>query len=230
MSYEILNKEWDDKGVKNRRTIDVQVMDLSDEIAYAAHDLEDSISMGHITLSEILYEFKISQKYKSMHPVLLKLIKGTQKFAGSDKNLTSSEKYTSILKKELTSKIVNILARDIKLIEEEGQEKLGFKNYSLLSEGLKKLVFKTILRKRNIQMYEKMGDKVISGLYAVYTDIEFNRGGILLPDEYRNDSDECMFKRSVVDYISGMMDSFAISEYKRYFGESSFKKLYSKQR
>jgi dGTP triphosphohydrolase len=34
--------------------------------------------------------------------------------------------------------------------------------------------------------------------------------------------------RIVTDYISGMMDSFAIQEYEKYFGKGSSEKLYFK--
>ena len=75
-------------------------------------------------------------------------------------------------------------------------------------------------------MYEKMGDKIIKGLFEVYSDYEFNNGGLLLPVEYRNTDSECTLKRSVIDYISGMMDAFSIKEYKKYYGSNSLDGLY----
>lgn len=40
------------------RTIDVQIMDLADEIAYGSHDLEDALSLHLFSIDEYLYEFK----------------------------------------------------------------------------------------------------------------------------------------------------------------------------
>jgi len=107
---------------------------------------------------------------------------------------------------------------------------LGFKNFGKLSEGLKKLLFKSLLRKPTIQLYEKQGSQVIQGLYNVCTDKEYNQDLKLLPPEYRkqNQDNEEDKKRAVIDYISGMMDSFAISEYKKYFGLNSLDKYYFK--
>lgn len=68
-----------------------------------------------------------------------------------------------------------------------------------------------------------MGEKVIKGLYEVYIDSQFNRNNILLPPELRKL--EYSRERLVVDYISGMMDNFAIDEYKRYFGPASLDSL-----
>ena len=221
--YEVLNTEWKNKGAKHRRSIDVQIMDLSDEIAYAAHDLEDSLAMGYMSIGEILYEFQISSKFSPAHDELREIVMDVQKYAGGPSDVGSSEEYSSILRRELTSRVVNTLVRDIKVLD---SHELGFGRYKLLSEGLKKLVFKSLLRKRKVQLYEKMGDKVLTGLYEVYSDREYNRNGLLLPVEYRNTGNECDLKRSVVDYISGMMDAFAIKEYKKYYGPSSLESLY----
>lgn len=226
--FEVLNNELLAQNVKIRRTIDVQIMDLSDEIAYAAHDLEDSLSQGFMSISEVLYEFQIHEKYFAVHEMLRSIVMEVQKYVGSSTGLKSSEEYSSILRRELTSKIVYTLVSDIGVVNTAPNvQELGFKNYALLSEGLKKLVFKSLLRKRDIQLYEKLGDKVIKGLFDVYADQSFNSGGLLLPVEYRNfNNDGAITHRSIIDYISGMMDAFAISEYKKYYGKNSLENLY----
>ena len=222
--YRALNEIRESKNITNPRSIDLQIMDLADEIAYAAHDLEDSLAMGYMSIDEILYEFKISDKYSDAYDTFQGIIADVQKDCSKSKQVTSSEEYSSIIRREITSRIVDTLVRDIKV----NCEKLEFQAHTLLSEGLKKLVFRSLLRKRNVQLYEKMGDKVISGLYEVYADESFNKDGLLLPVEYRpveyrNDRN---YKRSIIDYISGMMDSFAIDEYKKYFGPNSLEALY----
>jgi len=220
--YATLNEIRESKNVTNRRSIDLQIMDLSDEIAYAAHDLEDSLAMGYMSIDEILYEFMTSKDYSGAYDIFQEIIKGVQEDCSKSKNVKSSEEYSSIIRREITSRIVDKLVRDI----EFNCEKLEFQEHALLSEGLKRLVFKSLLRKKNVQLYEKMGNKVISGLYNVYADDSFNKDGILLPVEYRNIDNDRNFKRSIIDYISGMMDSFAIDEYKKYYGSHSLDALY----
>ena len=123
--------------------------------------------------------------------------------------------------------------REIGLVaREDGREELGYKNdnFSKLSEGLKKLVFKALLRKKNIQLYEKQGERIIKGLFEVYTDTNFNNDLLLLPPELRvlAKNNEASPERVVVDYIAGMMDSFAMQEYQKYFGSSSLDMIYDK--
>lgn len=199
-------------------------MDLSDEIAYAAHDLEDALSFGIISLGEIIHEFYISDKYRVAYKEMAKIAKQAQESAMKAKIAETSEEYAIILRKELTSIIVNTLCKDVGL-DKEG--KLGYKQYSKLAEGLKKLLFKAILRKKDIQLYERRGEKIIRGLFEVYSDEKYNKDNILLPPEIRK-INACK-TRLVVDYISGMMDSYAAQEYEKYFGKDSLNKIYFKQ-
>jgi dGTPase len=201
-------------------------MDLADEIAYAAHDLEDALSIGIISLGEMIHEFKISEKYKNAYGDFSEIVKKVQDIALKSTKLNTSEEYSAVLRKELTSTIVHDLCIDIGIIEKDRIIQLGFKTKEKLSEGLKKLLFNAILRKKDVQHYEKKGEKIIRGLYEVYTDTKYNKNNILLPAEYRKRDDKQ--ERLVIDYISGMMDSFAEQEYIKYFGKSEIEKLYFK--
>lgn len=229
--YEFLTEKLRINDCEIKKSIDVQIMDLADEIAYAAHDLEDSISFGYITLSEIMYEFDIDDEFKEVRELFKeKIATPVRKIASTAKvknRLNTSEEYSFILKKELTSHIVHRLITDINIVEKDGQIILGFKELEKVSKGLKTLVFKALLRKKDVQLYEKKGEKVIRGLYEVYRDKNFNKNLMLLPPEYRAISEKSGKSRVIIDYIAGMMDSFAIQEYERYFGASSLSKIYN---
>ena len=210
------------------KSIDAQIMDLSDEIAYAAHDLEDSISSNIVTLGEIVHEFSISEKYKDAYNGFTDIVQKVQANALKATRLGTSEEYAVVLKKELTSVLVNTLCRDIDLVQKDGEQQLGYKTLEKLAKGLKKLLFKAILRKPTIQLYEKRGEKVIRGLFTVFTDEKFNKDLKLLPPECRALIDQYPKERLVIDYISGMMDSFAIQQFIQYFGASEYEKAYNK--
>ncbi len=232
--YYFLKQEIENKKLPDiQKSIDAQIMDLADEIAYAAHDLEDAISSGFITLSEMMYEFKISEDFKEASDQFNKIATEARELAWQADRLKTSEEYSFILRKKMTSNIVTKLINDIGIVQtDNGSEELGYKSLSKLAEGLKKLVFKALLRKNHIQLYEKQGERIIRGLFEVYTNSKFNKGSLLLPPELssisqKGDPNE-INKRIVIDYIAGMMDSFAIQEYKKYFGSSSLDLVYDK--
>lgn len=218
--FNFLKTQLDSKGITVSKSIDAEIMDLADEIAYAAHDLEDALSFGMISLGEIVHEFSISDKFKDAYQTMADIAKDAQNVAMKASRSGTSEEYAIVLKKELTSKIVNTLCSDIGLVD----GCLGYKQHAKLAEGLKKLLFKAILRKKDIQLYERRGEQIIRGLFEVYSDEKYNKDNILLPPELRAIND-CK-TRLVTDYISGMMDSYAAQEYEKYFGKGSADRFY----
>lgn len=217
--YHFMRNELEKKELLITKSIDAQIMDLADEIAYAAHDLEDAMSFGMISLGEIVHEFKISNEFNSAYTKMTDIAHHVQKVAINSSRMGTSEEYSIVLKKELTSVIVNTLCRDIGVINGV----LGYREHAVLAEGLKKLLFKAILRKKDIIIYEKHGEKIIRKLFEVYMDDNYNKGNILLPPELRSIDDTK--ERIIADHISGMMDTFATQEYEKFFGKGSSEKL-----
>lgn len=209
---------------KEPNTIDMQVMNLADEIAYAAHDLEDCLKLDYFTIDELLHEFKYSSEFSDTYKFLKNLVIDCQKFATKAERLSTSEEFSFLFRRRLTSSIVDTLVRDI--YYPEGEKGLTLKQHKLLADGLKDLTFKAVQKKSAIHLYEKMGEKVIRGLYKVYTDTEYNKDLKLLSAEYRTFTDETGRLRTIIDFISGMMDSFAMREYEKYFGVGSLERQY----
>ena len=134
------------------------------------------------------------------------------------------------------NKLINLALKDVGLVKvnEEmrlktktmQEEELGFLKYGELIHGLKTIVFKCINHNDTVYHYEQEGKKVLEYLKDVYCNDK-----MYLPPEYRADElikqypalnikDEKEFQnRLVCDYISGMMDSYAISAYEKFSGK-----------
>ena len=200
------------------KTIDAQIMDLADEIAYAAHDLEDALSRNIVNIDDVEYEFSISKTYGSALEDFREIVTKSKATAAKAFQFHSSEEFAIIYRKEMTSNIVNYLCTDITVVtDESGRKKLGFGRYAALSGGLKALLFRTVMRKRAILSYETRGDKIITDLFAFYmrgNNVKFLSPELKfsLPDENEPDYQQRKH-RAVIDYIAGMMDLFAVKEW-----------------
>lgn len=266
-SYEKVKNIIDETGVV-LRTLDVQIIDVADEIAYAAHDLEDGLSQGLFTIDEILFAFK--QKYPH------KLEPGTKLSENdiqeniyvfnffnaivnkardwAEENATSTTEYSSLFNNKLSSSITYYLINNLGLVpvDEEARKKTNAKTgvqlylttLRKLAEGLKKITFQCVCNTDKVYYYEQAGEKVIESLYHLYYQnskylpeeyrlielnkyIELKKKDILLEKEKRDLSIlEIQHKRNIIDYISGMMDSFAVSQYERFFGVKALEGFY----
>ncbi len=239
-NYEEILKFKNDNKI-TFRTLDVQVVDIADEIAYAAHDLEDGLRVKAFTIDDVLQEFwnrcNFGDEGKRLCiGAFMKfegIVDAAKKTAGYKRGIriTSSE-YLHLFGKELASKIINTAIEDIGMVpvdkqlrnktKSEREEELGFPSKEVrdLVGGLKDIVFECINHNSDVYHYEQQGKKVINFLAEFYTD-----GNIkYLPPEYRASEWTEYGKpksqeRLTCDYIAGMMDSYAIKQYEKYSGK-----------
>lgn len=211
------------------RTLDVQIVDLADEIAYAAHDLEDGLRQRIFDIDEILHDYKSCYGESESYIKLFEIVENSRKQAMFGKKHIDSTEFTKLFRKEISSAIINTLIHDITLVPATKTQKtksinkkeLGFGIYSELAEGLKNITFKCINHNDEVYLYEHNGRNILRTLYRLYTlapaylPPEYRAQHVM--EQYRLDCDEkALQKRLVIDYISGMMDSYSISEYKKF--------------
>lgn len=233
--YELLENFITNSEIR-LRTLDVQIVDISDEIAYAAHDLEDGLRVKAYTVDEILHDYRAQYGESDCYKVLEQTVNRAREKAGYGINKIDSTQYSKLFRQELASSLINLALNDIDLlpvtdemIKKTGtkqKEELGFLSYSELIHGLKDIVFKCINHNDEVYHYEQEGKKVLGFLKDLYS-----KDVMYLPPEYRakelvqqysdlgdKDTDKLQ-QRLICDYISGMMDSYAISVYEKYSGQ-----------
>lgn len=232
--YKFLDKIRKESNLTEQRTLDVQIIEIADDIAYAVHDLEDGLALKKFNIDEILFTLKLEEsklpKEKSngkAYNQCKKIIDKAKKYANECKEGNIQE-YSKIFRLRLTSLLTDTFVRDITLekikkkeamehgTKEKGWE-LSLKNYRQLLKLLKKSVFTCSTRDTDIQEYERKGEIIINTLYNIYSDPTNNKDGMLLPPNYRGGTS---LKENSINYIAGMMDTFAISMFEEHTGVS----------
>jgi len=233
--YELLQKFISENEVI-LRTIDVQIVDVADEIAYAAHDLEDGLRIKAFTIDEVLHDYNAKYGDSDCYKKLEEIVGKAREKAGYGKGKLDSTQYSKLFRQELTSRLINLFLNDVGMksvsIEHkmktgtEQNEELGFLKYGELVKGLKLLVFQCINHNDEVYSYEQNGNLVLKYLCDLFLENE-----MYLPPEYRAKvlmeqyediqgvDDNRLKKRLVCDYVSGMMDSYAISSYEKFSGK-----------
>ena len=233
--YDMLKEFSDITGIA-ARTMDVQIVDIADEIAYAAHDLEDGLRVKAFTIDEILHDMYIRNSGGEAYNKLEEMVKRAKEKAGYGKNYIDSSQYSKMFRQELASSLINLVINDIDFINisEEYRKKTGttnkqelrFAHYGDLVNGLKETVFQCINHNDEVYHYEKRGKEVLKFLKEHFvTDSKY------LPPEYRAELMQEQYEdlreldrkklqmRLVCDYIAGMMDTFAIAVYEKFSGK-----------
>ena len=120
--YDLLDKFINDNNI-NIRTLDVQIVDIADEIAYAAHDLEDGLRIKAFTIDEILHDFLRKKGNCDSYIKLNELVKNAQKKAGYGNQKIDSSEFSKMFRQELSSSIIYELINDIDLIKVDDNKK-----------------------------------------------------------------------------------------------------------
>ncbi len=237
--YELLSSAIQESGIIVR-TLDVQIVDIADEIAYAAHDLEDGLRINAFTVEEILHDYQAKFRNSAGYMKLTELVDNARTNAGYGKASIESTQYSKLFRQELASSLINMALKDIGLISvneakkiktgTQQFEELGFCECGEIIHGLKDIVFKCINHNDDVYHYEQEGKKALYTLAR-----HFQENILYLPPEYRakelmkqypdlkKDNEDILQGRLTCDYIAGMMDSYAIKQYERFSGAKFMK-------
>lgn len=220
--YQKLYKVRAENNLLRQRTLDVQIIELADDIAYAVHDLEDALALRKFNVDEVLFLLK-SKEPQNVYKQFEEIVDEAKRYAYDNK--TNIQEYSKIFRLKLTSLLTNKFVHDIRLrkvikkdvvkygIKEDNME-LTLDNYKQLLKSLKDSVIECSTRDTDIQEYEMKGEIIIRTLYNIYSNTDKNKKEKLLPPSYRNNNPQ----EDSINYIAGMMDTFAISKFEEHTG------------
>ena len=205
----ILNKE--------QSSLEAQVTNLCDEIAYNNHDIQDGIRAKKIFLEQLeevpifknqmvitLEQYPKLSKSKIVNETVRRIINllVTDLISNSEKNILEQNIETPMDVKNCDRQIV------------EFSEKIKIESMTL-----KRFLHKNLYQHPDVKMMTDKAVNVISNLFEAYLN-DIN----LLPKEYLKYNLEKINNKSkervISDYIAGMTDRFALEEYKKLYGDN----------
>jgi dGTPase len=191
-------------------SIEGQIINYADEIAYNNHDIDDGLKSGYISidmLEKITLWQRVSAAVRGKYPNI------------DEKRLVyqTISALIGLLIGDISSTITANLERfSIATLDDLRRVNRPVAHFSdditVLNLELKKFLFDNLYRHYKVDKMRVKAEIFITRLFETYL-----RYPNLLPPKYRSRFEKFGLERTVCDYIAGMTDRFALDEYKRLF-------------
>ncbi|WP_235823333.1 deoxyguanosinetriphosphate triphosphohydrolase [Azohydromonas sediminis] len=192
-------------------SLEAQLVNVADEIAYSAHDIDDGVRSGLLTLEQ-LEAVPLVARYlaaaRADHPRLA----GRRLLFETIRRLLSQLVYDVI---DHTGERLRQLAPADADAARRAPPLVGFGEATRAEVvTLKRFLFQALYRHPQVVAKTNAGRQVVRELYAAYLAAPTE-----MPADYAQAVD---LPRAVADYIAGMTDRFALREHQRLTGRAVF--------
>ena len=192
-------------------TLEAQIADLADEIAYTNHDLDDGLRSGLLTLgmlSEVTLWGEVRGAVEERMGDAPERVRRAQTIRGLIDRLVTDALETSAARLRAEA------PRSAAAVRERSQHLVGFsEEVSRLAAELKEFLYARLYYHPEVVAPSREGQRVIAALYRRYREDPQR-----LPPSVLARFDEEGEPRAVADYIAGMTDRFAHAEHRRLEG------------
>jgi len=191
-------------------SLEVQVVDVADEIAYDNHDLDDGITSGLIKEPDLKSLRFWSEKRKSVEKQYAKLNDETRKYQ-IIRSLINDQVSDIIAQTEANLKKFRI--RNTLDVAKMPERLVTFsKPMKTLREPMRGFLVKNLYQHYRVVRMSNKAYRFIESLFNIYLDKPEQ-----LPPTTQSRLDGAEKHRVICDYIAGMTDRYALDEYKKFF-------------
>ena len=191
-------------------TIEAQIINFADEIAYNNHDIDDGLKSGLITLKQL----ETVEIWREVHDLI------ASQYPGLDPERC---------KHQVISALIGRLIKDLTTTTLENIERFGIRTLDDLrrvnrqvvcfspdlaekNKKLKQFLMVNLYRHHKVERMRVKAESYLTQLFEAYL-----KHPTLLPRKHLKKMDSTVRERVICDYIAGMTDRFALDEYKRLF-------------
>ncbi|MBI5299674.1 MAG: deoxyguanosinetriphosphate triphosphohydrolase [Deltaproteobacteria bacterium] len=192
-------------------TVEAQIVNFADEIAYMNHDLDDGLQYGMLTFG-VLEEVTLWRE--TFSEIVKKMPSAPDKVKRYRTISRLIHKLVDNLQQETKGRISKNNIHFLADIRSRGKKIVGFSpDMQKKAAELKKFLYQNMyFHWRVVRMAEK-SRRVIQELFHAY----LNNTKILPEEFYQRILKDKNPKRHICDYIAGMTDRFALQEHKKLF-------------
>ncbi len=191
-------------------SLEAQLTNLADEIAYNSHDIDDGLRSGLISIAQLEQVDFFARHWRAVqqaHPGL----------AGRRAIYETKRRLITALADDLiatsSARIAEAAPRDIEEVR-AGAPLIRFSDARRAEASeLKRFLYANLYRHYQVNQMRSKASRVLRELYEAFV----AEPGLLPPDYRAETGQPGRQARRVADYIAGMTDRYAIREHKRLF-------------
>ncbi|MBA5724383.1 deoxyguanosinetriphosphate triphosphohydrolase [Candidatus Liberibacter sp.] len=199
-------------------SLESQVAAIADDIAYDAHDIDDSLRSGLLTF-DMLEEVTFLKNQ-------LSVLRNRYR----DLDLDRKRLVHEIVRRQITAMVEDVITvaqtqlaalkpQSIEDVRLAGRSIVNFsEDMATVDREIKNMLHTRVYKHPDIMSFREKASQIIRDLFEVYmSDPEKMCGSYYLIDEDSIDSNESVKARRVGDYLAGMTDNYAIEAHRRLF-------------
>jgi dGTPase len=195
---------------RKQPTLEAQLANLADEIAYNNHDIDDGLRSGLLTTDQ-LNEVTLYARYRHEAESQFPGISGRRAI-----NETVRRMINALVDDLIQQSRANIRQAEIKTIDDvrNASPLIAFsENMKKEAQELKRFLRTNLYHHYQVNRMTSKARRIVTDLFDI-----FITGPELLPLDYQIAGDDRTAQaRKVADYIAGMTDRYAMREYRRLF-------------
>jgi dGTPase len=192
-----------------RASLEAQIANIADELAYNAHDLDDGLRSG-LLVTEQLEALQLWQ-----------IVKQQVQWNG--------QQFSEQIRHQMIRRLLGLEVDDVITATSQTLDQIDLpsadalqrldhnvvchsETINTLNRELKNLLFHEMYRHHRVARMAVKAERFITGLFETYT-----KEPAQLPPSVQKAAEQRGLHRAVTDYIAGMTDRFALEEWQRLF-------------
>ena len=192
-----------------RPSLEAQLANVADEVAYVNHDVDDGIRSGLLTVAQLAEVELFSRHHRE--------VVATYPDAGERRQVAETvRRMINELVLDLTRTSAARIAEAAPRSADDVRSAPALIAFSdevrARATGLKRFLFDNLYRHYRVLRMTSKAARIVAELFEA-----FDADPRLLPAEHRRKGDERGRHRAIADYIAGMTDRYAIKEHRRLF-------------
>ena len=187
---------------RTQPSLEAQLTNLADEMAYNAHDMDDGVRSGLITIEQLCDLPWFAQHHQAVLTEYPQ-VQGRRLLHETIRRMLSAQVYDVITATK--EAIARHGIRNVDDVKHAPVSVLFSDEMKLQSTQIKRWLLSNLYRHEQVMQTTEHAKQVVRDLFAAY----LKQPG-LMPEAYANQTD---VPRAVADYIAGMTDRFALREH-----------------